>query len=293
VSGERAHRVALFAAVFSVVLQSLGPIFVRKAGLPGLAFAFYRMALAAAVYAVLAQLIRRPLTLRAIRSSIPGGLCFAFNIATFFIAVQRTSVANATIIGALQPVALLMVVNRLFGERPTTRDVVWTVVSIGGVGIVVLGSSSADTGDPVGDLFAFAAMLGYAAYYVASMRARTTLGTIEYQSALSLVALVVLTPVVFIAGTEMATTSMSWFWLAAMVALPGSGHLLTNFAHPFVRLSLMSVLTLFAPVGSTILAWALLDEKLVPVQLVGMVITIGALAVMVRAPRHIPAPRRD
>jgi drug/metabolite transporter (DMT)-like permease len=274
------------------VLQSLGPIFVRKAGLPGLAFAFYRMALAAIVYAALSYLIHRPLSVRAVRTSWPGGLCFAFNIATFFIAVQRTSVANATIIGALQPVALLMVVNRLFGERPTSRDVLWTTVSIAGVAIVVLGSTSADTGDPVGDLFAFAAMLGYSAYYVASKKARESLGTIEYQSALSIVALVALTPVVFLAGTDMSASSSSWVWIAAMVALPGSGHLLTNYAHPYVRLSVMSVLTLLAPIGSTLLAWALLDEKLVPIQLVGMGITIGALAVMVRAPRIFPASRR-
>jgi drug/metabolite transporter (DMT)-like permease len=286
-SGERAHRVALFAAVFSVVLQSLGPIFVRKAGLPGLAFAFYRMALAAVVYAVLSHLIRRPVTMRAVRVSALGGLCFAFNIATFFIAVQRTSVANATIIGALQPVALLMVVNRLFGERPTARDILWTAVSIAGVAIVVLGSTNADTGDLVGDLFAFAAMLGYSAYYVASKRARATLGTIEYQSALSLVALVALTPFVFLAGTDMSTSGSTWIWLTAMVALPGSGHLLTNYAHPFVRLSVMSVLTLLAPVGSTLLAWALLDEKVVPIQLLGMTVTIGALAVMLRAPRRV------
>lgn len=290
---DRTRRVALIAAVVSILLQSMGPIFVRKAELPGITFAFYRMVLAAAVYAVASVLVRRPVTVRAIRVSAPGGLFFAFNIATFFVAVQRTSVANATIIGALQPVALLMVVNRLFGERPSTRDVVWTTVSIAGVAIVVLGSSSADTGDPIGDLLAFAAMLGYAAYYVASKRARETLGTIEYQSSLSIVAMAVLLPFAFASGSDMSLPAASWVWLAAMVALPGSGHLLTNYAHPYVRLSIMSVLTLLAPVGSTLLAWAVLDERLVPVQLVGMTITIAALAVMVRAPNRVPAPARD
>jgi drug/metabolite transporter (DMT)-like permease len=285
---HRTHRVALIAAVTSIALQSLGPIFIRKSGLAGLSFAFHRMWLAAAVYAVVAAARRRPVTRQAIRVSAPGGLFFAFNIATFFVAVQRTSVANATVIGALQPVALLMVVNRMFGEKPTSRDIAWTFVSISGVVLVVLGSSSADTGDPVGDLLALAAMLGYAGYFVASKQARATLGAFEYQSALSVVAAITLVPVVTIAGKLDVPPADSWPWLVAMVALPGTGHLLMNYAHGYVRLSLMGVITVLAPGTSAVLAWLLLDEPLVAIQVVGLALAVFALAVMMRTPHPLP-----
>jgi drug/metabolite transporter (DMT)-like permease len=290
-SSERVHRIALGAALLSVLLQSVGPIFVRKAGFGGLAFAFHRLWFASLAYAVISQLTGRRLRWSAIRASALGGAMFAFNVATFFVAVQRTSVANATVIGALQPVALLMVVNR-FGERPAARDVVWTLVSITGVAVVVLGSASAATGDAVGDLLAFLAMLGYAGYYAASKHARTNLGAFEYQASLSVVATVALLPIVVLTREDLAAPRPSaWLWIAAMVAIPGTGHLLTNFAHGYVRLAIVSVLTLLVPVCSALLAWAVLDEPLVWLQGLGMVVTVGALAVMVRPARAL-APVR-
>jgi drug/metabolite transporter (DMT)-like permease len=264
------------------MLQGLGPIFVRKAGFSGLAFAFNRMWLATSIYLVIGVVRGTPITWTAIRTSLVGGLTFAFNIATFFVAVKRTSVANATIIGALQPVALLMVVNRLFGERPGRQDIVWTAVSIAGVAIVVMGSGTAKTGNPSGDALAFVAMLGYAAYFAASKRARQTLSAFEYQAAFSLVATVALVPLIVVHGDRLsAPHATSWLWVVAMVALPGTGHLLLNYAHEYVRLSLLGLLTLLNPVVSTLLAWLLLDERLVLVQIAGMAVVIGALGVMV------------
>jgi drug/metabolite transporter (DMT)-like permease len=282
------RRLAVGVAMLSILFQSIGPIFVRKSDMRGMAFAFHRMWLAAALYALVASALRRRVTWRAIRVSAPGGLFFAFNIATFFTALQHTSVANASIIGALQPAVMLVVVNRLFGERPGVREVVWTAVAIAGAAIVVIGSSSAKTGDPLGDFLALLAMLGFAAYFVASKQARATLGAFEYQSALSVVAALSLVPVVAIAGQLELPDASSWPWLVAMVALPGTGHLLTNYAHAYVPLSLMSVITLLAPAGSTLSAWAILDERLVLVQIAGMVVTVGALGLMVRSAR--PAP---
>lgn len=287
-AAPRAAQIALGAAVVSILFQSIGPIFVRESGMPGLAFAFHRMWIAAVIYALLAQLMGKPVTWRALRVSASGGLFFAFNIAMFFSALQRTSVANATVIGALQPAALLVVVNRLFGEQVTRRDLVLTAVSILGAAIVVLASASADTGDPLGDLLAFLAMIGFAAYFVASKQARASLGAFEYQSALSVVAAFALLPAVVVLGTDLsAPTASSWLWAVAMVALPGTGHLLFNYAHAYVRLSLMSVITLLAPACSAVFAWLLLDETLVLAQIGGMAITIVAVAFMVR---RAPAP---
>jgi drug/metabolite transporter (DMT)-like permease len=288
---ERAQRLGFGAALLSVLLQSAGPIFVRKGGFPGLAFAFHRLWVAALLYLLIGVATGHRLRWAALRASALGGVVFACNLGTFFVAVQRTSIANATVIAALQPVALLFVVNR-FGERPSARDVTWTLVSIVGVAIVVFGSSSAATGDALGDLLAFVAMLAYAGYYAASKHARATLGAFEYQTALFLVALLALTPVVLLSGQHLAAPrGSSWVWVAAMVAIPGSGHLLTNYAHAYVRLAIVSVLTLLVPVSSALLAWGVLDERLVPMQVLGMFVTVGALCLMVR-PTRAAAPVR-
>ena len=287
---------ALGAAVLSVALQCSGVIFVRKSGFAGLVFAFHRMWLAAIVYTLISVARRAPPTWRTIRLSTPGGLWFAFNVATFFVAVGNTTIAHATVIGALQPVALMLVANRLFGERIRRVDLLLTVLAISGVAFVVFARASTGSSDRFGDLCAFASMLGYAAYYVASKKARTTLGTLEYQTSLTLVAAFALAVVVAVAGKDLAAPRVSsWGWAVAMVALPGSGHLLTNFAHAHVRLGVLGVLTLFSPVGSTFLAWLVLDETLNWWQLIGMAAVVSSLSLIVATnARSLPTrPRRD
>lgn len=265
-------------------MQSVGPVFVRKSGFPGLVFAFHRLWFAAIVYTLVSVVRGTPPTWRSLRISAAGGFWFACNIATFFVAVQHTTVANATVIGALQPVALLMLSHRMFGERIRAADLACTVLAIGGVAIVVFSHHGAGSGDRLGDLSALASMAAYTAYYSASKRARTVLGTLEYQTSLTLVAVVLLGAVTLVSGQHVAAPrASSWMWVALMVALPGTGHLLTNFAHAHVRLVVLGILTLFSPVGSTFVAWLVLDESLSPVQLVGMGVVVASLAAIVAA----------
>ena len=74
-----------------------------------------------------------------------------------------------------------------------------------------------------------------------------------------------------------------WWWVVAMVAIPGTGHLALNWAHPRVDLTLVSQLTLFSPVVSVALAAAVLEgETINLVQVTGMLLVLGALVVLVR-----------
>ncbi len=281
---DRLARAALLAAVVSVTLQCIGPIFVRKAGFSGLVFAFHRMWIAAFVYLAVSKACGAWPSWHAIRVSAPGGIWFAFNVATFFVAVHHTTIANAMVISALQPVTLMLLSSRLFGEHVRRADLALTAFAIAGVAVVVFARGTAGSGDRFGDALAFCSMLGYAAYYVSSKKARTTLGTLEYQTSLTLVAVAVLGIVMVASRQDLsAPRTSSWGWALAMVALPGSGHLLTNFAHAHVRLGVLGVLTLFSPVGSVFLAWLLLDEGLNGWQLIGMAVVIGSLTLIVAA----------
>jgi drug/metabolite transporter (DMT)-like permease len=68
-----------------------------------------------------------------------------------------------------------------------------------------------------------------------------------------------------------------------MVAIPGTGHLLMNWAHFKVPLALVSEMTLFSPVVSVALAAVVLEGETVnPFQIGGMAVVLGALAVLVR-----------
>jgi drug/metabolite transporter (DMT)-like permease len=269
-------------SALAVVIQSFGPIIVRKMALGGLAVGFNRCWMGALFTVGLLYLKGERLSLRILKHSALGGVAFAFNIATFFVAVKRTSIANASVIAAMQPLFLMLIVNRVFGERPRTAHWIYSGVAMVGVVLVVRGSTNAKTGDPFGDFLSFIAMLLFCAYFLASKKARTTLTTFEYQTGLLIVASVVMLPLALLSGSTIRVhRGIDWFWLAMMVLLPGSGHLLINYALGHIPIVVPSVLNLFVPAGSTLLAWLLVDERLVAVQVAGIVVVVSALAVMI------------
>jgi drug/metabolite transporter (DMT)-like permease len=268
--------------VVAVMVQSFGPVIVRKIELGGLAVGFNRCWMGALFTIGLLYLKGERLSWRIIKHSALGGLTFAVNVATFFVAVKHTSIANASVIAAMQPLFLMLIVNRVFGERPRPAHWVYSAAAMVGVVLVVRGSTSAKTGDPFGDFLSFIAMLLFCAYFLASKRARKTLTTFEYQAGLLVVATVVMLPIALVSGTSIRVhRGVDWFWLAMMVLLPGTGHLLTNYALAHIPLIVPAVLNLFVPAGSTMLAWLIVDERLVAVQVAGIVVVVSALAVMI------------
>ena len=281
----------------AVLIQSFGPVIIRKMALGGLSVAFNRCWMGALFTMGLLYLKGERMSWRILKHSAFGGLAFALNVATFFVAVKRTSIANASVIAAMQPLFLMLIVNRIFGERPRTAHWVYSAVAMVGVVLVVRGSTSAKTGDPFGDFLSFIAMLLFCAYFVASKRARTTLTTFEYQTGLLIVASVIMLPLALLSGSDIQVhRGIDWFWLSMMVLLPGTGHLLINYALGHIPIVVPSVFNLFVPAGSTLLAWLLIDERLVPVQVACIVVVVSALAIMIattspgRATAPTPAP---
>ena len=79
--------------------------------------------------------------------------------------------ANATVIGALQPLLMLMIAGPLFGERPRWTDGAWGLLAISGAAMVVLGGDAGGANSLGGDLLAACALIAWTAYFVASKTA--------------------------------------------------------------------------------------------------------------------------
>ena len=103
---------------------------------------------------------------------LPGGLLLCGDIALFFSAVKLTSIADATMIGALQPVLVLFIAKPLFNERVSPVDMAWTALVVVGMAAVVLGQGQAIAHDQViGDLLAVGALCCWTSYWLLSKRA--------------------------------------------------------------------------------------------------------------------------
>jgi drug/metabolite transporter (DMT)-like permease len=249
----------------------------------GLVLGFHRLWIGAVATVAVFYATGRRLTMRGLKLSAMGGLAFGSDVVLFYSAVKHTTVANATVVGALQPALVLLVAGRMFGEPVTASIITWSAVAIAGVVIVVYGSSGAPVWSISGDLLAVAALLAWTLYFVASKRVSGKLPSFDYLTGMLIVAAAVVTPVALLSGQPLDPGGTGeWAWLAVLaIGSGGVGHLLINWAHAHIDLSVMSLLTLAVPVVAVISAAIFVDEPIEWVQLFGMAVVLAALGVVV------------
>jgi drug/metabolite transporter (DMT)-like permease len=273
------------AVLTAVVFWGMGNVLVKYIRLPGLGVAFYRLVIGAVVYSVVLRMAGGRLTRKAILIAAPGGIAFGLDMALFFVSLKHTSVADASVITALQPALVFLVAGRLFGEHLSRRMFTWTGIAVIGVVIAIIGSASAAGRTLFGDLAAAASLVAWSYYFVASKQARRQLTAFEYQAAMTVVAAFVIAPLALAQPHDLAIPDLATFgWVLVMVLIPGGGHLLVNWAHRYCTITLASTLTLGIPVVGVLGAAVLLGEPLTAVQLAGIGLALAALALVLRRP---------
>lgn len=289
---ERRLVIGRSAALGATALLAAGPSLVKISDLPEARFVLWRLVLASVFYSLISMVLRNRPSPSELRHALWGGLAFAVNLVFFVAAMRRTSAANVVVIGALQPVVLLVLSRPLFGERPRRALYGWSLLAIGGVAVAMYGSEGDGVTTRLGDFLALVSMLLFSLYYVVSKRARTEVGSVSYQLGLTVVATMVMAPVALTLGQGIAPPSgEDWWPVVLMALLPGTGHLLINYAHAHVPLALMGLLNLLWVALVPFYAWWLVGEALGGLQAAGVGLVIATLAVVVSRPvgRSLPA----
>jgi drug/metabolite transporter (DMT)-like permease len=288
----------ILATTAGVSIWGASSIMVKSIeGIDAVGISFHRLLLGALLLVVVHLGRGGRIDWRMLRISAAGGVAFGLDIVLFFSALRETSVANATVIGALQPILLAPIGVRLFGERLAPRTVGWSVVAVAGTAVVVLGATGVPEWSLRGDLLAVGALLSWTAYFVASKQARQHLGTLEYFTGLSIVACAVVVPYALVVGADLSPAGPSdWVIIVLVTVFSGAlGHVLLNWSHEHVPLQVISLLTLLVPVVATAGAVAFLGERVSGLQWAGMAVVLASLAVVVRErpaaePREVGEP---
>lgn len=278
----------LAAAAVGAAAWGFTGIFVKLSAVSPLVLSLYRLWLGVLLMTLLLTARGRGITWRIVWQSIPGGVLLCLDITLFFGALRYTSVAVASVIGALQPALVLLVAGRWFDERVNRRGVAWTALAVAGVAAV------AATGDGHSDLFgdalAVASLLAFTGYWLVSKRVRAEgVGASEYTSAVLLVAAVVVTPVALLSGENLTPARPTdWLWVGLLSLVPGAGHLLFNWAHRFVEVSVSSVIGAGNPVVASVAALMILRQPLTALQVAGGLVAVVAIAAVARRPNPPP-----
>jgi len=284
------------AVALTVLMWGMSAVAIKAVSTGGLVTATYRLwiAVPAMWLTMLAPGLRRRLDARWARASLIGGLLFSIHQILYFVSLKMTSVANVTIIGALQPALVLLMAGPMFGEAATRQSILWSAIAFVGTALVVLGGTHDGASSLLGDVLAFINLFAFTAYFLASKRFRADVHAWDYVVGMTTVSGVVIVAVTLATRQEFGSPA-PWEWavLAGIAIFPGTlGHVLTNWAHAHVPAFVSSMILLAVPVIATAAAWMLVDERITGLQLAGGAVVLGAIAKIVqtsRRPRVIDA----
>lgn len=277
----RSDTLALPAVALAVVAWGIGPLLVRGMEVSGYSVAFYRMWMGVPAMFVAAHLWGRPLTLPVLRRCVVPGIFFGSSMMMGFLAVRSTSIAHATLIGALTPALVLLGANRIVGERSDPRRLPAALVAFVGLALVILvggGSTGASIG---GDVWAVLGLICFTIYFMILKKQRNAgVDGWAFLAGVFLVGAITITPFCLIVSDDLTSLEATdYVLLMAMILAPGFvGHGLITWASRHLPVTLTSLLTLGSPVVSVVGGWIVFEQSLGIWQIVGAVLVLIGLA---------------
>ena len=215
-----------------------------------------------------------------------AGLTFGIDVTLYNAALGHTTIANASLLGNLSPVGVVLGGWLLLGDKPSRRILGALMLAIAGAALLVLPKftgAAQVSGNLLGDSLAVGAAMSYAAYILAVRRARDRADAGYVNLVSSAVCAVFCLAAALAFGEQIVPASLQG-WLA-VAALGLVSHVL---GQGLITLSLgsygasaASLVMVWPALVSVLAAWALFGEQPTPVQAFGGVAILAAV-LMVR-----------
>ena len=269
-----------------IVVWSIGPLVNRGMHARGTVAGFYRMWLAVPVALAVARWRRTPVTWRNLRTSAPAGALFVSSYIVNYEALHRTTVANASLIGALQPVLVMLAAYPLFGERFGRVEIGWSIGALGGIGVFVVSGHGHGGGHGAlaGDLLAAVGLVLWTAYFLEMKRCRTVVPVAAFLAGVFLTGALLITPYALLTGAPVGSIQgRDLALMTVMVLVPGMmGHGLMTWVQRHVEVGLAVMLTLASTVLTAVGAWVLFGQALTAAQVLGGALVLACLAALLQ-----------
>ncbi len=276
----------------------MSPILVRLAGdQPALSLAALRN--------IIAMLILTPVAVRYGAGSffklptadqirtMAAGMLLGFHFFMFFEAIQRTTVASATVFVSVTPI-FLAILGFLFLQERLTLYVVWAIVMsvIGGLLIAYGDAGAAGVApDPVtGNLLALTACLFASIYLIIGRVTRQKMSWLSYVYPMYVTSALTVVGLALIMKAPLLGFEPRVYVICLLMAIGPHilGHGSFNYAVKFFSATYLGLLTLTEPVGATIMAYFLFEELPGMISIGGMVLTLAGVCLAL-----YPGFRRD
>ncbi len=271
------YYLLLAAAVFSMGMS--GPL-IRLAEAPALAIVAWRAAMAWPFLAAM-SLVKREVW--PWKLAIPAGFSLALHWIAWVIAVQTTTIANASVLICTGALWSTLLSRPLLKERIRMNQ--WFGLLLALLGVILIVTVRSQGRHTVGgDVMALLGSFAWVAYAFIGRRARQQSEFWGYASAVYLSAIAVILIVTWTTQVSLfSLSSRGWIYVTAMAIFPTLiGHGTLNFLLRFLGPAKLSLWGLLEPVLASLVAWPVFNE-IPPIQVLsGGVITILGVALGVR-----------
>ena len=262
---HRRSSLPLFATALAVFAWGFGPLFVKGIDASAPTIVFWRVLFGTVIAVAFAYPMGGRITWRLLVVAFPAGVCFGLSFIFGFTSFQETSIVNATLIPALQPV-LILFAGRAHVRRASVRD----RARVRGVGVRREWSSWSPARAPTARRSRATCSRCSTCWSSpptscwASASAPPTCTRGRCSPRCSSGRCVVVVPWSLISSHDLgAIHGTDWLLLLGLILLPGMvGHGLMTWAHHYVDVTVTSMMTLANPVVSIVGAWILYDQDL-------------------------------
>jgi drug/metabolite transporter (DMT)-like permease len=278
------------ALVLALILLSHAAIFIRMAEAHALAILFWRLLMALPIMALIVYKEIRtktepPLMGRADRIAIWGaGVLLFIHFVSFFVAVQRTSVAASNILFTLNPVTTAAGAWLL--HRHSLQLRLAASMTLGILGVLALFGpwlwSESSTFDLWGGLMGVLSAVSFSAYLLTSRQVRRRLSNPRFTLELWTVALI-------LAGISMLIfdipflgySDKTWWAFLALAWLPTLlGHAIFTWCLNHFDINALSCATLSEPIIAAAVAYWLFGENLSFAEVLAFLLTSASIALL-------------
>jgi drug/metabolite transporter (DMT)-like permease len=277
--------------ILGVVSFAFAPILVRWAGdVPALAIAVWRTVTAAAVLwpAAAVQIgpeVRR-FTHYDVGLIVAAGIFLGLHFIAWIESLSHTTVASASVLVTTSPLLLAVLGYLILGERLSLTTVIAIGAAVSGaalIGWADAGKVDLGRGALVGNSLAFGGAVLVSVYLLIGRVVRQKVSWLAYVTPLYTVAALTALVTALVKGTPLLGYSWTMYGLCAGLALGPQvvGHGSFNYALQYVSAAIVGLLALLEPVGASILAYLFFGEVPPLTSIVGMIVVMGAVAVVV------------
>jgi drug/metabolite transporter (DMT)-like permease len=280
----------LFLIPIGVLAASTASIFIKLCDAPALIIATYRMVLASLVllpYALYKK-TGRTWGRKEIGWLIASGLFLSLHFTFWIGSLKYTSVASSVVLVTTYPI-FVGIGSRLFlKERMGLSLIFGIILSLFGSGLIGYGDMALSREALIGDGLALLGAITVSGYFLIGRKMRKSQDLLSYIFPVYSAAGFLL--VIFSLLSQKNFFGYSWstyLFLLLLALIPQLiGHTTINWALKYLPASMVGITYLGEPVGSTLLAYFILGERLTPLKVFGgILILAGILTALKKKPQ--------